>query len=191
MRMRWAAVSIVAAAGALRLLVETFAQVGSGSGEGFAPHEAAAVASSPLRRVAAVRSDPVESDEQAQRASAPPTTDAEALAVWFRSEVLRGLAKPGEAAAGPTRRSAGVEVDWSYVDDVLSGRVSGIPSERRAGLSLQELDAIGEIPYVERLRKEKRFDELRELGFENETIAWPVCLRTATCRLDRASSPPS
>ena len=52
------------------------------------------------------------------------------------------------------------------------------------------MDELGDIPYVEQLRQEKRFDELRELGFENETLPWPVCIRTGTCGLDERSSPP-
>jgi hypothetical protein len=82
------------------------------------------------------------------------------------------------------------DVDWAYLQDVFDGRVSGIPNERRAGISLQEIAEVGDIPYVEQLREEGRFDELYDLGFENETIPWPACLRTATCRRDPNSSPP-
>ena len=59
-------------------------------------------------------------------------------------------------------------VDWDYLDDVFAGRVNGIPNERRAGLSLREMDALGEVPYLERLRDEGRFDEMRELDVVEE-----------------------
>jgi hypothetical protein len=52
------------------------------------------------------------------------------------------------------------------------------------------MDEIAPIPYVEQLRTEERYDELRDLGFEDATYPWPVCLRVAKCRRDRASSPP-
>jgi hypothetical protein len=52
------------------------------------------------------------------------------------------------------------------------------------------MDELGDIPYVEELRREKRYQELYELGFENETAPWPACLRKGTCRRDPASSPP-
>lgn len=144
-------------------------------------------------------------------AHAPAVEDAEArptdpdeLAAWFEQRVLQGL---DEGPAGGVRevsaqgsdpRSAlraalgrdDRDVDWGYVDDVFSGRVSGIPDVRRAGVTLQELDRIGDVPYLERLRAEQRYDELRELGFENENAPWPSCIRSGTCRRDRGSSPP-
>ena len=44
---------------------------------------------------------------------------------------------------------------------------------------------------IEELRTEQRFDALRELGFVEPGMApWPACIRTGTCRRDRASSPP-
>jgi hypothetical protein len=82
------------------------------------------------------------------------------------------------------------DVNWAYLQDVFEGRVSGIPNEAKAGISLQEIDELGKIPYIEQLREEERYQELRDLGFENETLPWPACLRTATCRRDHASSPP-
>jgi hypothetical protein len=113
------------------------------------------------------------------------------LAEWFQEQVLEELARSGAVPQPvPSRSAPDAAVDWDYVEAVFDGRVSGIPDERKAGLSLQELDALGDIPYVEQLRDEKRFEELRELGFEDETVPWPNCLRTGTCRLDRASSPP-
>jgi len=87
---------------------------------------------------------------------------------------------------GPEDRE---RVDWEYLRGVFSGRISGIPDERKAGISLQQMDALGDIPAIEALRQQERFEELRDLGFENETIPWPVCLRTGTCRRDPASSP--
>jgi hypothetical protein len=59
-------------------------------------------------------------------------------------------------------------VDWPYLEDVFDGRVRGIPNERRAGLSLQEMDGLGEVPYLEQLREEGRFDEVAKLGVEQE-----------------------
>jgi hypothetical protein len=104
--------------------------------------------------------------------------------------------RPGRPAPeqprSPEERFAGRDVDWAYLEDVFSGRVSGIPNERRAGLTLQEIDELGEIPYVEQLREEGRGEELAELGFDEAELppAWPACLRTATCRRDGRSSPP-
>lgn len=88
------------------------------------------------------------------------------------------------------RELDGREVDWDYVQDVFAGRVTGIPNESKAGLSLQEMDKLGDIPYVETLREEGRYEELRDLGFDRETTPWPACLRKGRCRLDRISSPP-
>lgn len=154
----------------------------------------------PDARTGPVSSAPTISPALADGASPPSTDDPEALASWFREEVLRGLERPPAAGpspepappvlpSGPRRNDP--SVNWAYVRDVLAGRVSGIPDERQAGLSLQEMDQIGDIPYVEKLRSEQRYDELRALGFENENAPWPACLRSATCRRDRASSPPS
>jgi hypothetical protein len=141
----------------------------------------------------------------------PPTAaEPEVLAAWFEEAVLRELEAntPRANAAGPTRpsqagiagalepRQAGLDplepepIDWAYIEAVFEGRISGIPNEHKAGLSLQEMDEIGDIPYVEQLRAESRFEELRALGFENETVPWPACMRTASCRRDAASSPP-
>lgn len=91
---------------------------------------------------------------------------------------------------GLVQRFADRDVDWDYVADVFEGRISGIPSERRAGLTLKEMDELGSIPVVEELRAEKRYDELRDLGFDRETVPWPACTRTGNCRRDRVSSPP-
>jgi hypothetical protein len=101
-------------------------------------------------------------------------------------------ARPADVGGGESSssRSGDRDIDWVYLQDVFEGRVSGIPNETRAGLSLQEIDELGDIPYIEQLRQEERYEELRELGFENETVPWPSCLRTATCRRDRISSPP-
>jgi hypothetical protein len=88
---------------------------------------------------------------------------------------------------GPSERS---DIDWAYLEDVFDGQVFGIPNERRAGISLQEIDELGDIPYIEQLRAERRYEELLDLGFEEGTAPWPVCLRTASCRRDPASSPP-
>jgi hypothetical protein len=103
-----------------------------------------------------------------------------------------GAAPPFETERGgwnPSGRGDR-DIDWAYLQDVFDGRVSGIPNETRAGISLQEMDELGDIPYVEQLRREKRYQELYELGFENETTPWPACLRKGTCRRDPVSSPP-
>lgn len=137
----------------------------------------------------------------------PPVDDPAALERWFESRVLAAL--PPEApvadaisAANPAvpqglatfRAALGRDdrgVDWNYVLDVFSGHVSGIPDEGRAGMSLQELDRLGDVPHLEKLRQEQRYEELRELGFENENAPWPSCIRSGTCRRDRRSSPPA
>lgn len=100
-----------------------------------------------------------------------------------------GLGGHGRAGSEVSERRE-QEVNWFYLQDVFQGRISGIPNERKAGVSLQVMDELGDIPYVEELRREKRYEELRDLGFENETVPWPDCLRKAACRLDSASSPP-
>ncbi len=146
-------------------------------------------------------SAPAPGGAPARETTGPPVADPEALAAWFEARVLAELADapvdggpiplPG-TPGGPihARLAADPRVNWAYVDDVFSGRVSGIPSETKAGISLPELDELGDIPYVEQLRREQRFEELRELGFVNETVPWPACIRTGSCRRDRASSPP-
>lgn len=136
----------------------------------------------------------------------PPQTgapgDPDALAASFRQEVLRELEQSQRqedrkvmagmllGSTDPDRFAQLDQVDWAYVEDVFAGRISGIPDERKAGISLQQMDRIGDIPYVQQLRAEKRFDELADLGFDGETVPWPLCMRTASCRLDRKSSPP-
>ena len=83
-------------------------------------------------------------------------------------------------------------IDWDYLCDIFAGRVTGIPNESRAGLTLPEIDQLGEIPYVEELRADpERTRELRELGFEDETPGWPECMRMGRCRRDPESSPPA
>lgn len=121
-----------------------------------------------------------------------PTRDPELVSTWFEQRVMQELERSAARARGAASNpsAASERVNWAYVTDVFEGRVSGIPDERRSGISLQEMDDLGDIPYVEQLRKEKRFDELSELGFLNETVPWPACLRTGTCRLDARSSPP-
>jgi hypothetical protein len=94
--------------------------------------------------------------------------------------------RAGSVASERSRR----QINWSYLEDVFEGRISGIPNETKAGINLQEIDELGDIPYIEQLREEGRYEELRELGFENETTPWPACLRKGACRLDSASSPP-
>jgi hypothetical protein len=95
----------------------------------------------------------------------------------------------GRAESDPSEYSDR-DIDWFYLQDVFDGRISGIPNERKAGISLREIDELGEIPYVEQLRQEQRYEELRDLGFEDETTPWPACIRKGTCRRDSASSPP-
>jgi hypothetical protein len=150
--------------------------------------EAALVAGS----VAASRNEAAHSALAPETSAAAPTGDPEAVSGWFRQRVMQELERstPQERRAGSSGSAAAERVDLAYVTDVFEGRVSGIPDERKAGISLQEMDELGDIPYVEQLRKEKRFDELSELGFLNETVPWPACLRTGTCRLDARSSPP-
>lgn len=164
-------------------------------------------------------SDRAAAQPTSERPAPPPTDDPEVLAAWFEERVMEELgrrdaaseaalrrnaptgvrarrrllvARAGTAPAAQDRRESSPEhdVDWAYVQDVFDGRISGIPNEARAGLTLQELDELGDIPYVEELRAEKRYDELSDLGFENETIPWPSCVRTGTCRRDQNSSPP-
>lgn len=163
---------------------------------------------------AAAFATPPEAGRAAQSdATPPPGDDPDALAAWFRDQVMQayerdeaGAGHGGTRSSTATRRPVriaraqpsaqggaladGHRIDWAYLEDVFSGRVSGIPDERRAGISLQEMDRIGGVPYVEELRQEKRYDELRDLGFENETTPWPMCIRLGVCRRDRASSPP-
>ncbi len=138
----------------------------------------------------------------------PPTDDPEALSEWFQARVLERLRDdPARAADVAVAGGAPIDpeisalraalgrddgdVDWRYVRDVFSGRISGIPDERRAGMTLQEIDRIGDVPHLDELRREQRYDELRELGFENENMPWPSCIRSGTCRRDRSSSPPT
>jgi hypothetical protein len=123
------------------------------------------------------------------RMVAAPVDDPELLAAWFQAEVMRELerssASEGRAPVGvdavghqdtrETRLLASLiesgrseRVDWGYLEDVFDGRVRGIPNERRAGLTLQEMDELGEVPYLEELREEGRFDEVAELGVEQE-----------------------
>lgn len=65
-------------------------------------------------------------------------------------------------------------VDWEYLEDFYSGRVSGIPSETRAGATLQEIDAAGEVPYFERLRQEGDYAELSDLDLPEQRNL-PLC----------------
>jgi hypothetical protein len=98
--------------------------------------------------------------------------------------VLRELEARSGGGTDPKRMSAGLGwgerarapdgVDWTYLHDVFQGRVSGIPDQRRAGISLQQMDELGDIPYVEALRSEGRLAELRDLGFEPTVIEAPA-----------------
>ncbi len=199
MQARWVVASMLTAGMALRMLAgvaDVASGLGGASGRPADPERPASAAAS------SAHGEPVNEGAgalAAQRTRAdllaePLADDPETAAESFRMQVLKALEGPLESTSASARTfhsAGGRNVDWAYVEDVFVGRISGIPDERRAGLSLQELDEVGAIPYVEQLRKEKRFEELRELGFENETISWPGCLRTGTCRLDRASSPPS
>ena len=120
-----------------------------------------------------------------------------------RAESGDAEARPYAPAAGASvpshfqaaARAAGLapealaQVDWHYLEGVFQGRISGVPNPIRVGLDLQEIDQLGDIPYVEKLRWEERFEELRDLGFENETVPWPACIRIGACRKDRRSSP--
>jgi hypothetical protein len=127
--------------------------------------------------------------------AAAPVGDPELLGAWFQAEVMRELERSaasegrGSFAGNTTEHQNTPEsriiasliesgrsewVDWRYLQDVFDGRVRGIPNERRAGLSLQEMDDLGEVPYLEQLREEGRFDEVAELGIEQEP-APPNC----------------
>jgi len=142
-----------------------------------------------------------ESAARGERGLAVAAAGSEERTARFRERVLAELRRlepePEPEAGAPASRLASAEIgpeergriDWQYLRDVFSGRISGIPDERKAGISLQQMDALGEIPAIQALREQERFEELRALGFENETIPWPVCLRTGTCRRDPASSP--
>ncbi len=129
---------------------------------------------------------PADDETPIEVAAAGPTPEERRAARAAQgSAVLREMEAEGRLAA----------VDWDYVDDVFQGRISGIPSEHRAGLTLPELDRLGEIPYVEQLREEGRADELRELGLGNgsdartPSVPWPECVRLGVCRRDALSSP--
>lgn len=65
-------------------------------------------------------------------------------------------------------------VDWAYLEDVYAGRVSGIPSESRAGATLQEIDAAGEVPYFEELRESGDRAALSDLELP-ERSNLPIC----------------
>jgi hypothetical protein len=130
-----------------------------------------------------------ESESPGNGETGTPVEDPDALAARFRTEVMRELERTTASEGhGPvagdaigrqdTRESRVVAslvesgrsdgIDWSYLQDVFDGRVRGIPNERRAGLSLQEMDDLGEVPYLEELREEGRFDEVAELDVEEE-----------------------
>lgn len=96
---------------------------------------------------------------------------------------IPGSPRPPEEVLTPEERAS---ANWDYLEDVYAGRVSGIPSEQRAGVSLRQMDQMGTIPYVETLREELRIDELEALGLvdpatEPPQHPWPVCVRTGTC----------
>jgi hypothetical protein len=126
--------------------------------------------------------EPAAPESEADALAAPPG-DPQALASWFESEVLRELEARSGGGADPQRvavalgwgEGAGApgSIDWAYLRDVYAGRISGIPDERRAGISLQQMDQLGDVPYVEALRADGRLDELRELGFEPTVIEAP------------------
>jgi hypothetical protein len=134
--------------------------------------------------------------EDQERAPAPGDArraawSEEEAAAPIRIASARGPGAPEAGGAGWNPwEGSDHNVNWAYVDDVFEGRISGIPNETKAGISLQEMDELGDIPYLEQLRRERRYEELRDLGFENETVPWPACLRTKTCRRDSGSSPP-
>jgi hypothetical protein len=116
-------------------------------------------------------------------------SDSEVVAVWFQRRVMQGSSVRRSGSQAWSRRIDGRRACHRAYVGRLRPRLRHT-RRRKLGISLQELDELGDIPYVEQLREEKRFDELSELGFENETVPWPACLRTGTCRLDAKSSPP-
>ncbi len=65
-------------------------------------------------------------------------------------------------------------VDWDYLDAVYAGRISGIPNERKAGVPLREIDALGEVPYFEELREAGDIATLDSLDLPHQRN-FPVC----------------
>lgn len=63
--------------------------------------------------------------------------------------------------------------DWEYLNDVYAGRVTGIPNERKAGVTVFEMAALGNVPYVDQLRAEGDLEALRDLGFTPEPAPPP------------------
>ena len=121
-------------------------------------------------------------------AGAGPRTNGEAAPAPTPDKRLNSCAPddmPPELRDNPN-------INWSYLCDIFAGRVTGIPNEQKAGLTIPEIDQLGEIPYVEELRADpERASELRDLGFRDELPGWPACLRTGSCRRDPESSPPT
>lgn len=111
---------------------------------------------------------------------------AESDAQRFQDEVLRELAARSRAASetvpprtrdrtpatpqtveattDPALAELRSRANPAYLKDVFEGRVSGIPNERKAGISIREMTQLGNVPYVEQLRREGRIAELEELG---------------------------
>lgn len=102
-----------------------------------------------------------ETPEVARRqASAPPGSRPP------RRAEIEGPARRAEIE-GSARRA-----DWEYLEDVFAGRVSGIPNERKAGISLQEMARLGPVPHVDALREQGDLEALRDLGFEPAVVSW-------------------
>jgi len=151
---------------------------------------------SPTQRSNAPATTPVPE----QRAPAVEPQDPEALASWFQDAVLREFPAPqDEGRAWPARanrsarrdnssareRAAAVDPDlarranWTYLEDVFAGRVSGIPNERKAGISLAEMTRLGDVPHVQTLRREGRLEELNDLGLGPSAALEPEAPGTA------------
>jgi len=90
--------------------------------------------------------------------------EARAVSDTLRHARTRVAESSGREATGKPATS----VDWGYLHEVFTGRVSGIPNERRAGISLAEMVEIGQVPYVEALRRAGDLDALRDLGLGPE-----------------------
>lgn len=129
-------------------------------------------------------------DEASEVSAGPPPRRGERAEeqapVRIPPQVPAPLREAAAASGLPAETLAAV--DWDYVGAVFSGRISGIPNETKAGLPLSDLERLGDVPALEELRAEGDHATLIALGVE-ESVPWPACLRTGTCRRDPVSSP--
>jgi len=136
-----------------------------GQADGSAEIRASAFEEAVLRELEGIASGAGDAHEPAA-----PVPDAARLPRSARMRATDSAVVP----AGARDRDVAIEsliasgeigsVDWEYLEDVFAGRVQGIPNERRAGIRLPVMDALGTIPHVEKLRREGRVAELARLG---------------------------